>query len=83
MAAATKHFQKFKELKEKREKNNTKIENDGKPKNMIYLSRLVVRIEPGDPAQDSDGFLCPVFLLQDLGLPAQQIQLTYLQATYF
>ncbi len=39
---------------------------------MMYLSRLVVRIEPGDPAQDPNGFLCPVFLLQDLGLPAQQ-----------
>ncbi len=38
----------------------------------MYLSRLVVRIEPGDPAQDPNGFLCPVFLLQDLGLPAKQ-----------
>jgi hypothetical protein len=41
---------------------------------MMYLSRLVIRIEPGDPAQDPDGFLGPVFLLQDLGLPAQQSQ---------
>jgi hypothetical protein len=42
--------------------------------NMMYLSRLVIGIESGDPAQDSDGFLCPVFLLQDLGLPAQKSQ---------
>jgi hypothetical protein len=50
-------------------------------RNMMYLSRLVIGIEPGDPAQDPNGFLCPVFLLQHLGLPAQQIKLIFLEDT--
>jgi hypothetical protein len=49
---------------------------------MMYLSRLVIGIEPGDPAQDPDGFLCPIFLFQDLGLPAQQIHLIFLEARH-